>query len=103
MPYILAWSGFRLLTKFSRQIFDVVGSKYGAFLQKKNSTTFNLRIGIFPQFVIFKFDRNIEVIKRAVKRDEMWGLPRIFSLFKDKLNKLNNTGAQMLGAIYLWP
>ena len=27
------------------------------------------------------FDPNIEVVKRAVKRDEMRGLPRILSLF----------------------
>ena len=38
------------------------------FAFKMNSTTFNLRIGVFPQFVIFKFDRNVEVIKRAVKK-----------------------------------
>ena len=41
-----------------------------------------------------------EVIKRAVKRDEMRGLPRILSLFRDKLNKFNNTGARLLGSIY---
>ena len=45
-------------------------------------------------------DPNIEVIKRAVKRDEMRGLPRVLSLIRDKLNKFNNTGAQLLGSIY---
>ena len=25
------------------------------------------------------------------KRDEMWGLPRILSLFRNKFNKFNNT------------
>ena len=46
------------------------------------------------------FDPNIEVIKRAVKRDEMRGLPRILSLIRDKLNEFNNTGARLLGSIY---
>ena len=46
------------------------------------------------------FDPNIEAIKRAVKRDEMRGLPRILSLFRDKLNKFNNTGARLSGSIY---
>ena len=67
---------------------------------KKTSTPFNLRIGVLPQFVIFKFDRNNEIIKRAVKRDEMRGLLRILSLLLDKLNKFNNTGARLLSAIY---
>ena len=35
MPHSLALSGFRLLTKFNRQIFDVVGSKYGVFLHSR--------------------------------------------------------------------
>ena len=30
----------------------------------------------------------------------MRGLPRILSLIRDKLNKLNNTGARLLGSIY---
>ena len=30
----------------------------------------------------------------------MRGLPRILSLFRDKLNKFNNTGARLLGSIY---
>ena len=46
------------------------------------------------------FDPNIEVIKRAVKSDEMQGLLRFLSLFRDKLNKFNNTGARLLGSIY---
>ena len=43
---------------------------------------------------------NIEVIKRAVKRNEMRGLPRILSLFRDKPDRFNNTGARLLGSIY---
>ena len=43
----------------------------------------------------------IEVIKRAVKRDEMQGLPRILSLFRDKLDKFNYTGAQLLGSFFI--
>ena len=46
------------------------------------------------------FDPNIEVIKRAVKRDEMQGLPIILSLIRDKLNKFDNAGARLLGSIY---
>ena len=30
----------------------------------------------------------------------MQGLPKILSLFRDKLNKFNNTGAGLLGSIY---
>ena len=30
----------------------------------------------------------------------MRGLPRILSLIRDELNKLNNTGARLLGYIY---
>ena len=43
---------------------------------------------------------NIEVIKRAVKRNKMRGLTIILSLCRDKLNKCNNTGARLLGSIY---
>ena len=32
--------------------------------------------------------------------DEMRGLSRIKSLFRDKLDKFNNTGARLLGSIY---
>ena len=34
------------------------------------------------------------------KRDKMQGLPSILSLFPNKLNKFNNTGAWMLDSIY---
>ena len=34
------------------------------------------------------------------KRDKMRGLPSILSLFCNKFNKFNNTGAQMLDSIY---
>ena len=30
----------------------------------------------------------------------MRGLPRLLSLFRDKLNKFNYTGARLLGSIY---
>ena len=30
----------------------------------------------------------------------MRGLPRILSLFRDKLDEFNNTGARLLGSIY---
>ena len=34
------------------------------------------------------------------KSDKMRGLPSILSLFRNKFNKFNNTGAQMLDSIY---
>ena len=34
------------------------------------------------------------------KRDKMRGLLSILSLFRNKFNKFNNTGAQMLDFIY---
>ena len=34
------------------------------------------------------------------KRDKMLGLPSILSLFRNELNKFNNTGAGMLDSIY---
>ena len=46
-------------------------------------------------------DHNIEVIKRAVKKDMKCEACRDFlCFFCDKLNKLNNTGARLLGSIY---
>ena len=45
-------------------------------------------------------DPNNEAIKRAEKRVEMRGLPRILSLFRDKHNKLINTVALLLGSVY---
>ena len=35
-----------------------------------------------------------------LKRDKMRDLPIILSLFRNKLNKFNNTRAQMLDSIY---
>ena len=34
------------------------------------------------------------------KKDKMLGLPSILSLFRNELNKFNNTGAQLLDSIY---
>ena len=34
------------------------------------------------------------------KRDKMPGLPSILSLFRNKFNKFNNTGARLLNSIY---
>ena len=34
------------------------------------------------------------------KRDKMQGLPSILSLFPNKFNKFNNTGARVLVSIY---
>ena len=34
------------------------------------------------------------------KRDKMRGLPSMLSLFRNKFNKFNNIGSQMLDSIY---
>ena len=34
------------------------------------------------------------------KRDKMRGLPSIFTLFRNELNKFNNTRARMLDSIF---
>ena len=42
----------------------------------------------------------LNLLNEFRKRDKMRGLPSILSLFPNKFNKLNNTGAQMLDSIY---
>ena len=42
----------------------------------------------------------LNVLNKLRKRDKMRGLPSILSLFRNELNKFNNTGAQMLDFIY---
>ena len=42
----------------------------------------------------------IELSKRGEESDKISGLPSILSHFPNKLNKFNNTGAQMLDSIY---
>ena len=42
----------------------------------------------------------LNLLNELGKRDKMQGLPRILSLFRNKFNKFNNTGAQMLDSIY---
>ena len=39
------------------------------------------------------------ILNELKKRDKMRGLPSILSLFRDELNKFNNTGARMLDSI----
>ena len=38
--------------------------------------------------------------KRVGESDQMGGLPRILSFFRNKFNKFNNTGARRLDSIY---
>ena len=40
------------------------------------------------------------LINELGKRDKMRGLPSILSLFRNELDKFNNTGARMLDSIY---
>ena len=39
-------------------------------------------------------------LNKLRKRDKMRGLPSILSLFRNKFNKFNNTGARMLDSFY---
>ena len=38
----------------------------------------------------------LKLFNELLKRDEMRGLPRLLSLFSDKLNNFDNTGARLL-------
>ena len=40
------------------------------------------------------------LLDKLGKSDKMQGLPSILSLFRNKFNKFNNTGAQMLDSFY---
>ena len=42
----------------------------------------------------------LNLLNELGKRDKMGGLPSILSLFRNKFNKFNNTGAGMLDSIY---
>ena len=42
----------------------------------------------------------LNLLNKLGKRDKMWGLPSILSLFRNKINKFNNVRAQMLDSIH---
>ena len=42
----------------------------------------------------------LNLLNKFRKRDKIRSLPSILWLFRNQLNKLNNTGAQMLDSIY---
>ena len=42
----------------------------------------------------------LNLLNKLGKRDKIGGLPSILSLFRNKVNKFNNTGAGMLDSIY---
>ena len=42
----------------------------------------------------------LNLLNELGKRDKMRGLPSTLSLFHNKFNKFNNTGARMLDSIY---
>ena len=42
----------------------------------------------------------LNLLNKLGKSDKMRGLPSILSLFRNKFDKFNNTGAQMLDSIY---
>ena len=42
----------------------------------------------------------LNLLNELGKKDKMRGLPSIFSLFRNELNKFNNTKARMLDSIY---
>ena len=58
----------------------------------------------FPVMMHRGFYMNAHVLLNLLnelgKRDKMLGLPNILSLFRNKFNKFNNTGARMLDYIY---
>ena len=41
----------------------------------------------------------LNLLNKFRKRDKMRGKPRILSLFRNEINKFNNTGARMLDSI----
>ena len=42
----------------------------------------------------------LNLLNELGKRDKMRGLPSILSLFRNKFNKFNDTGARMIDSIY---
>ena len=42
----------------------------------------------------------LNLLNELRKRDKMWGLQSILSLFHNEFNKFNNTGARTLDSIY---
>ena len=42
----------------------------------------------------------LNLLNEFRKTDKIWGVPNIVSLFRNELNKFNNTGAQMLDSIH---
>ena len=42
----------------------------------------------------------LKLLNELRKTDTIRGLPSILSLFRNKFNKLNNTGARMLNSVY---
>ena len=42
----------------------------------------------------------LNLLNQLRKRDKMRGLPRILSLFRNKFNKFNITGARILDSVY---
>ena len=43
---------------------------------------------------------SLNLLIKLRKRDKMRGLPSILSLYRNELDKFNNTGARMLVSIY---
>ena len=41
----------------------------------------------------------LNLLNKLRKRDKLLGLPSILSLFRNKFNKVNNTGARMLDSV----
>ena len=44
----------------------------------------------------------LNLLNKLRKRDKIWGLPNILSLFHKEFNKFNNTRAQMLDLFIKW-
>ena len=59
------------------------------------SITFDINRGSYMSAHVL-----LNLLNEFGKRDKMWGLPHILSLFLNEFNKFDNTRARMLDSIY---
>ena len=50
--------------------------------------------------LLYANQASMNLLNELEKRDKVLGLPSILSLFRNELNKFNNTGARILDSIY---
>ena len=76
----------------------VVG--YGVVVDGAGVVLTEIHINILHRESYVSVHGLLNLLNELGKRDKMRGLPSILSLFCNKLNKCNNTGARMLDSIY---